>query len=41
MVSSEGLTLSDEDLARLQQALDAVAIVGARYSPERQKLIGK
>ncbi|WP_268815978.1 hypothetical protein [Xanthomonas euvesicatoria] len=41
MVFTEGLTLSNEDLARLPQALDAVAIVGARYSPERQKLIGK
>ncbi|KTF36216.1 aldehyde oxidase, partial [Xanthomonas vesicatoria] len=35
------LTLSSEDLARIQQALDAVAIVGERYSPERQKLVGK
>ncbi|MBB5735260.1 aryl-alcohol dehydrogenase-like predicted oxidoreductase [Xanthomonas arboricola] len=35
------LTLSNEDLARIQQALDAVAIVGERYSPERQKLVGK
>ncbi|WP_429002113.1 aldo/keto reductase [Xanthomonas campestris] len=35
------LTLSGEDLARIQQALDAVAIVGERYSPERQKLVGK
>ncbi len=34
------LTLSSEDLARIQQALDAVAIVGERYSPERQKLVG-
>lgn len=35
------VTLSGEDLARIQQALDAVAIVGERYSPERQKLVGK
>ncbi|MCS3807454.1 aldo/keto reductase [Xanthomonas sp. 4461] len=35
------LTLSSEDLARIQQALDAVAIVGERYSPERQKLVGQ
>lgn len=35
------LTLSGEDLARIQQALDAVAIVGERYRPERQKLVGK
>ncbi|KQQ74579.1 aldehyde oxidase [Xanthomonas sp. Leaf131] len=34
------VTLSGEDLARIQQALDAVAIVGERYSPERQKLVG-
>ncbi|MBB5880880.1 hypothetical protein GGR74_002083 [Xanthomonas arboricola] len=33
------LTLSGEDLARIQQALDAVAIVGERYRPERQKQI--
>lgn len=35
------LTLNNEDLARIQQELDAVAIVGERYSPERQKLVGK
>lgn len=35
------LTLNSEDLARIQQALDAVAIVGERYRPERQKLVGK
>ncbi|MCE4373626.1 aldo/keto reductase [Xanthomonas hortorum] len=34
------VTLSGEDLARIHQALDAVAIVGERYSPERQKLVG-
>ncbi|WAH65856.1 aldo/keto reductase [Xanthomonas hortorum] len=35
------VSLNSEDLARIQQALDAVAIVGERYSPERQKLVGK
>ncbi|NJB79920.1 aldo/keto reductase [Xanthomonas arboricola] len=40
-LAGAALTLNNEDLARIQQALDAVAIVGARYSPERQKLVGK
>lgn len=35
------VSLNSDDLARIQQALDAVAIVGERYSPERQKLVGK
>ncbi|CAD7715380.1 Aldo-keto reductase IolS [Xanthomonas hydrangeae] len=34
------VALSGKDLARIQQALDAVAIIGERYSPERQKLVG-
>ncbi|NIJ75963.1 aryl-alcohol dehydrogenase-like predicted oxidoreductase [Xanthomonas campestris] len=40
-LGAAALTLNSEDLARIQQALDAVAIVGERYSPERQKLVGK
>ncbi|WP_415916153.1 aldo/keto reductase [Xanthomonas arboricola] len=40
-LAGAALTLSSEDLARIQQALDAVAIIGERYSPERQKLVGK
>ncbi|WP_369980515.1 aldo/keto reductase [Xanthomonas bundabergensis] len=35
------LQLEAADLARIQEALDAVAIVGDRYSPERQKLVGR
>ncbi|NIJ87139.1 aryl-alcohol dehydrogenase-like predicted oxidoreductase [Xanthomonas arboricola] len=40
-LGAAALTLNNEDLARIQQALDAVAIVGERYSPDRQKLVGK
>ncbi|OAX53791.1 hypothetical protein A6R73_05930 [Xanthomonas translucens pv. poae] len=35
------LQLDASDLARIQEALDAVAIVGDRYSPERQQLVGR
>ncbi|CTP90062.1 putative aldo-keto reductase 1 [Xanthomonas translucens pv. phlei] len=35
------LQLDASDLARIQEALDAVAIVGDPYSPERQQLVGR
>lgn len=35
------LQLDASDLARIQEALDVVAIVGDRYSPEREKLVGR
>ncbi|WP_285448143.1 aldo/keto reductase [Xanthomonas sp. LMC-A-07] len=40
-IGGAALVLSSDELARIQQALDAVEIVGERYSPERQKLVGK